>query len=97
MKIFKSKRNRVAFYIIIVSLLFLLLPSAILKIYVNSDAFKERLYEEINKRGRFHNLSFHYQIGDIGLFTGIEFLRISLKDKNRDVIELQNCYLSDVY
>lgn len=97
MRFFNKRKNRIIFVVVVVSILVFLIPPLILKIYFNSSLFKEKFSAEINKRFKFQDLSFKYQIGEIGLFSGVEFNNIDIKDKSKNVIELQNCYLSGIY
>jgi len=93
MKFLKKKRNRIILYIVIILLLIIVLPSIVLKLYINSDSFKKRISEEINKRAKFERLTLSYQIGEIGLFSGVEFLFITFSERNKDILRFQNCHL----
>ncbi|MCX7959145.1 MAG: hypothetical protein N3B13_08870, partial [Deltaproteobacteria bacterium] len=72
------------------------LPSVVIKIYINSDSFRNRISEEINKRVKFENLLLSYSIGEIGIFSGVEFIKIQLSDKNGKVAELNNCHIRGI-
>lgn len=96
MKFLNNRRIRVIFYIIVVFLLIFVLPSLLIKIYINSNSFKRKIVAEIDKSAKIDNLKLIFSLGEIGVFSGIEFVDIKLMDKEKVVAEFGNCFVRGV-
>jgi len=97
MKLFRKKRNRIILYVLLALFSLVFLPSLIMKLYINSEGFKKRIYDIINQKVRFERLVLSYEIGDIGLFSGIEFRFIRLSDRDRTIASMGGCNLRELY
>ncbi len=96
MNFLKKRRNRVLLYIIAGFLLVFVLPSLAIKVYINSDSFRSRVIDTINRKAKLDNLKLIYKLGDIGIFSGIEFLSIRLMDKDNVVAGFENCFIKGI-
>jgi len=97
MRLFSRRRNRIILYVVIALFLLIFLPSIILKLYINSEGFRKKVYDAINQRLRFENLFISYELGDIGLISGIEFRYIRAAEKERVIANLEGCRIRDIY
>ncbi len=97
MKYLNRRRNRIILYIIIALILIVFFPSIIIKIYINSSGFKERLGLQINERLKSERLNIVYELGEIGIFSGIEFKCIRLTEKERQIAEAEDCSLTGLF
>ncbi|MCX7944709.1 MAG: transglycosylase domain-containing protein [Deltaproteobacteria bacterium] len=93
MKFIKNRRVSILIILLCLITFILLLPSVVVKLYLNTDSFKRKIASEIDRRIRFDNLSFSYKLGDIGLFSGVEFLEMRLLYRNSSLAELRDCHL----
>lgn len=93
MKYLKKRRWRIILYVIASAALVLFLPPVLLKMYINSSNFREDLISRINERLNFERLHIVYEIGEIGLFSGIEVRYIRIKEKERQIADVRDCYI----
>lgn len=94
MRFLQSRKSRIVIYSLFLLSILTLFPPVILEIYINSDSFRKRISDEINKRAKFENFILSYEIGDIGIFSGIKFSDIHLKSGGKEVAEFHNCSAS---
>lgn len=93
MRYLKKRRWRIILYVTASTVLMLFLPSVLLKIYINSSIFREELTSRINEKLNSERLYIVYDLGEIGLFSGIEIRYIRIKEKERQIADVRDCYI----